>query len=465
MDTSHTAIFDADLVGRYDLLGPRYTSYPTAPQFHARFGATDFAAAAQRSNQALDPSDLSLYVHVPFCASPCFYCGCHRVITRDRSRAERYLDLLEREIALAAPLFARGRRVLQLHLGGGTPNFLDLAQMARLVDVLQRHFSLCDGSEREFSVELDARHADPDYVRGLAALGFNRFSLGIQDFDPAVQRAVNRLQSVEQTAAAIAAARASGCQSVSVDLIYGLPEQNLAGFARTLDTVIALRPDRVAAYSYAHLPQMFKAQRQIDAAALPDGAAKLALLGLCVDKLGAAGYRYVGMDHFALPGDELVRAQEQGTLQRNFQGYSTHGQCDLIGLGVSAISRIGNVYSQNVKDLPLYEARLGQGQLPLWRGLALSDDDRVRHDAIMQLMCHGELDTARFGAEHRLDFDVYFAAERARLAELARDGLVRLEPQRIQVTPRGRYLLRVVAMSFDAYRTPAAPATQYSRVI
>lgn len=458
--------FDADLVSRYALNGPRYTSYPTAPQFQASFGPAQFADHARRSGDAPDPRDLSIYVHVPFCASPCFYCGCTRVITRDRARSAVYLDRLKQEIALAAPSFGRSRVVRQLHLGGGTPNFLGLDQAGELVASLRRHFALDDSAAREFGIEIDPRSADADDVRGLGALGFNRISVGIQDFDPAVQRAVNRVQSVAQTTDVIEAARSAGFRSVSVDLIYGLPLQNLAGFARTLDAVVALRPDRVAAYSYAHLPEMFKAQRRIAATDLPDERTKLALLALCVRKLVDAGYRYVGMDHFALPDDELVRAQDRGTLQRNFQGYSTHGDCDVVGLGVSAISRIGDAYSQHHKDLPAYYAALESGRLPVARGLVLDSDDRLRHDAIMRLMCDGALDTTAFGVAHGIDFDTYFAAELAELGELARDGLVALRADRIDVTPRGRFLLRVVAMVFDAYRhKPAVPAPRYSRVI
>jgi oxygen-independent coproporphyrinogen-3 oxidase len=460
------ATFDPGLIARYDVNGPRYTSYPAAPQFHAGFGETQLRAAAQASNEDPIPRPLSVYVHVPFCLSPCFYCGCTRIITRDTARSPIYLQRLHREIELVAPLFDRDRPVLQLHFGGGTPNFLDRAQMAELLETLAQHFSFSRDGAREFGIELDPRFCDADYVRALAPLGFNRVSVGIQDFDPDVQAAVNRIQSVAQTRAVLDAARESGFRSTSVDLIYGLPKQSISGFARTLDEVIALEPDRVAAYAYAHLPQRFKAQRQIHAADLPDAATRLRLLGLTVEKLTAAGYRYIGMDHFARVGDELARAQDAGTLQRNFQGYSTHGGCDLIGLGMSAISHIGASYSQNAHELPDYYAALDAGRLPVARGLALSEDDVIRADAIGLLMCQGRLDIAAFEARHGLDFQVYFAAALRSLRKLARDDLVEIAPESLQVTARGRYLLRHIAMCFDAYLArEAAPAVRYSRAL
>jgi oxygen-independent coproporphyrinogen-3 oxidase len=460
------ALFDPDLIARHDVAGPRYTSYPAAPQFHAGFGEAAWRHAAQTSNDDPIPRRLSLYVHVPFCLSPCFYCGCTRIITRDHAKSVIYLDHLHREIELVAPLFDRDRPVVQLHFGGGTPNFLSAAQMSDLLESLAQHFSFSRDAQREFGIELDPRYCSADYVRELAPLGFNRVSVGIQDFDPAVQAAVNRIQSVEQTRAVLDAARASGFRSASVDLIYGLPKQTLDGFARTLEQVIALAPDRVATYAYAHLPERFKAQRQIDAADLPDAALRLQLLGLTVRMLNAAGYRYIGMDHFARPGDDLVRAQDAGTLQRNFQGYSTHGDCDLVGLGMSSISHVGANFSQNARDLPTYYAALDAGHLPVVRGIELNEDDLIRGDAIQQLMCHGVLDVAAFEARHRLAFDIYFADELARLRALAEDGLILLAPEQLQITARGRYLLRNIAMCFDAYLAQGqAPAVRYSRAL
>ena len=457
--------FDADLIRRYNVNGPRYTSYPAAPQFHAGFGAEEYRAAVRLSNEDPIPRPLSLYVHVPFCFSPCFYCGCTRIITRDTRRADEYINYLDREAALVAPLFDRDRPVVQLHFGGGTPNFLDATQMGRLMDHLKARFSLQMDDEREFGIEVDPRFADADSVRMLAAHGFNRLSLGIQDFDPEVQVAVNRIQGYEPTRVVIDTAREAGFRSVSVDLIYGLPKQTTAGFTRTLEQVIALKPDRIATYAYAHMPQLFKAQGQIDAEDLPDAATRLALLGVTVETLTAAGYRYIGMDHFALPDDDLARAQRAGTLQRNFQGYSTHAQCDLIGLGMSSIGRVGNSFVQSVRDLTGYYAMLDAGHLPVYRGLQLSDDDLIRADAIQQLMCHGRLDIPAFEARHQLRFEAFFARTLAQLRPLHEDGLIELDTQRITVSARGRLLLRNIAMCFDSYRSEDQVQARYSRAL
>jgi len=457
--------FDPALVARYDVPGPRYTSYPTAPQFHGDFDETAFRRAARASNDAEAPRPLSLYVHVPFCFSPCFYCGCTRVITRDATRADHYLDVLRREIALTGSLFDRNRPLLQLHLGGGTPNFLDTLRMARLVAALEANFAYRRDGVREYGIEIDPRYADRRYIRDLAALGFNRLSVGIQDFDPNVQVGVNRIQSVVQTRDVIDAAREAGYGSVSVDLIYGLPRQTLDGFQRTLDQVLALAPDRIAVYGYAHLPHLFKAQQQIESAELPDAATRLALFGVAFRALCDAGYVYVGMDHFARADDELVRAQRAGTLQRNFQGYSTHGDCDIVGLGVSAISRVGDSYSQNARDLVGYEAALDADRLPTARGIQLTDEDLLRRAVISELMCHGELDMHAFGERHGISFDGRFAPELDRLAMCVEDGLVEMGADAIQVTPRGRLLLRNVAMCFDAYLAQSSDTPRYSRTI
>ena len=457
--------FDAELIARYDVAGPRYTSYPTAPQFHAGFGEAELRAAIRTSNEEPIPTALSLYVHIPFCASPCFYCGCNRIITRDVVKADRYLERLYREIELTAPLFDRDRPVRQLHFGGGTPNFLDVPRMHELMESLERHFAFAGDGQREFGIEIDPRFADADYIRALGGMGFNRISVGIQDFDPAVQVAVNRVQSVEQTGAVLEAARQSGFASANVDLIYGLPKQTPAGFARTLDEVVALAPDRIAVYGYAHLPSLFKPQKQIQAEDLPDPATRLELLGLAIEKLGEAGYVYVGMDHFAREDDELVRAQRAGTLQRNFQGYSTHGECDIVGLGVSAIGRIGNTYNQNARDLTGYYLALDAGHLPVARGIVLSEDDHIRRAAIGALMCEGRIDMAAFGARHRLVFGDYFGEELQRLQRLADDGLVEMDRRVLRVTSRGRFLLRIIAMCFDAYLHRQDAAPRYSRTI
>ncbi|WP_426663955.1 oxygen-independent coproporphyrinogen III oxidase [Rhodanobacter aciditrophus] len=456
--------FDPALVARYDVAGPRYTSYPTAPQFHGDFDERALRSVIRASNEDPIPRPLSIYVHVPFCVSPCFYCGCNRIITRDVGKADRYLERLYREIELVARLFDRDRQVTQLHFGGGTPNFLDVPRMQELMGVLARHFSFSNERGREFGIEIDPRFADADYIRGIAELGFNRISVGIQDFDPAVQEAVNRIQSVAQTREVLQAARDSGFRSTSVDLIYGLPKQTVAGFERTLDEIIALGSDRVAVYAYAHLPEMFKAQRHIKAEDLPDPATRLQLIGRALARLGEAGYVYVGMDHFAREDDELVAAQRAGTLQRNFQGYSTHGECDIVGLGVSAIGRIGDSYSQSARDLTGYYAALDNGRLPIARGLSLNVDDLIRREVIGQLMCYGELDMLEFGGQRDIVFAEYFAAELERLRALADDGLLTLDERMIRVTPRGRLLLRIVAMCFDAYLGRTA-APRFSRTI
>jgi oxygen-independent coproporphyrinogen-3 oxidase len=463
--------FDPDLLRRLDRPGPRYTSYPTAPQFHEGFGESELRQAVRESNADPIPRRLSLYVHVPFCASPCFYCGCNRVITRDVERGERYLDHIEVEIGRIAPLFDRDRDVMQLHFGGGTPNFLGPSGLGRIVESLDRHFHFSRSAARDFSIELDPRFVEPGDIAALAAMGFNRASLGVQDFDPVVQQAVNRVQSVSQTLDVIEACRAAGLRSVNVDLIYGLPKQSRAGFARTLQTVIEARPDRIAIYGYAHMPRMFKAQRQIIDADLPDPETRLALLQLAIETLSNAGYEYIGMDHFALPQDELAQARARGDLHRNFMGYTTHADTDLVGFGVSAISHIGETFSQNPRDLPSWEAALDAGRLPIWRGLRLEPDDVLRADVIQSLMCHGEIDIARIQARHDIEFGAYFADARPRLLELQAEGLLQLDAARITVTSRGRLLLRIIAMCFDRYLPPmpaptsAGATPRFSRLI
>lgn len=460
-----TLAFDSDLLRRYDKPGPRYTSYPAAPQFNSSFDATAMRQQIARSNGDLIPRHLSLYLHIPYCSSPCFYCGCNRLITRDPGRGEVYLQRLLREIEQMAPLFDRDREVVQLHLGGGTPNFLGPAQLRVLMQSLQRQFRLSTRRERDFSIELDPRFVTPQDVAQLAALGFNRASLGIQDFDAGVQQAVNRFQGVAQTRAVIDACREHGMASINVDLIYGLPRQTLRGFGGTLDTVIAAAPQRLAVYGYAHMPHLFRAQQQIAAADLPAAEAKLALLQLAVEKLGAAGYRHIGMDHFALPLDELARAQAKGSLQRNFMGYTTHADTDLLGLGVSAISRIADAYWQNPRALRDWESAVDAGRPALWRGLALTSDDLLREDAIQQLMCQGVIDIAALESRHAIVFAEYFADALQQLQPLQRDGLVICDKARITATPRGRLLLRVIAMCFDAYLQLPSAQPRFSRVI
>lgn len=457
--------FDADLLRRYDRPGPRYTSYPTAPQFSGQFSETNLLEVIKRSNEDPIPRPLSIYVHVPFCASPCFYCGCNRIITRDEKRGEKYLEDLRKEVAMVAPLFESDREVMQLHFGGGTPNFLSPEQIGGFMDFLVRQFHFSTSEKRDISIEIDPRCVKPDDIAALASMGFNRASLGVQDFDPDVQEAVNRIQSVEETLAVIKACRDSGFKSVNVDLIYGLPKQTLAGFGKTLDTVIEARPDRIAVYSYAHMPQLFKPQRQLDETQLPSAETKLSLLQLAIEKLSQAGYCYIGMDHFALPEDELAIAQERGDLHRNFMGYTTHADSDLIGLGVSSISHIGESFSQNPRDLPSWEAAVEAKHLPIWRGMNLSEDDVIRADLIQRWMCQGEIDIARFEERHNIYFNEYFAEDLKKLQSLAEDGLVTISPTQLKATSRGRLLLRIIAACFDAYLSPSATILQFSKTI
>src|SRR6185437_9802252 len=454
MSTPRTSVpltFDAELLQRYDRPGPRYTSYPTAPQFTEAFGEAELFRQARQTNAEPTRRSLSLYFHIPYCSTPCFYCGCNRIITRDRNKAAVYLEKLQREIALVAPLFDRHREVVQLHLGGGTPNFLRTDQLAQLIATVRNHFNLSCSPARDFSIELDPRFLEPGDLERLAQIGFNRVSFGVQDFAPEVQSAVNRIQSIEQTLSAIVASRSNHLRSVNVDLIYGLPRQTLAGFRDTIDTLTLLRPDRFAVYGYAHMPRLFKAQRQIDAADLPDAQAKLGLLQLAIERLGAAGYRYIGMDHFALPEDDLSRAQDIGSLQRNFMGYTTHADCDLVGFGMSSISHIGSSFSQNARELHGWEAAIDGGHLPVWRGFELSLDDRVRADVIQQLMCHGKIDIGAVERRYRIDFLSYFTDSLRQLHPLVSDGLVTVVGNIIAATSRGRLLLRVIAMCFDRY--------------
>ncbi|WP_458070714.1 oxygen-independent coproporphyrinogen III oxidase [Rhodanobacter sp. BL-MT-08] len=443
--------FDASLLSLYDTATPRYTSYPTAPHFREDFGNAALIEAISASNENPIPRPLSLYVHVPFCFSPCFYCGCMHVIGRNPAVADRYLRALLWEIERLAPCFDRDRPLIQLHLGGGTPNFLDLARLERLMHALEDNFTFAAPDSREFGIEIDPRFCDADYVQGLARLGFNRISIGIQDFDPAVQSAINRVHPIEKSRGVIQAAQRAQFRSINVDLIYGLPHQTPESFSATLEKVVGLQPTRIAVYGYAHLPALFKAQKQIRAEDLPDAAQRLQLFGVALEKLSAAGYFYIGMDHFARGDDDLVVAKLAGTLQRNFQGYSTCANCDILGVGVSAISRIDGTYSQNHRQLIDYYSAIEAGDLAVNRGVILTSDDVLRRDVIGRLMCHGELDREDIGRTYDIDFDNYFADELCRLTRYAQDGLVTLSTDRIALTPRGRLLVKNVAACFDAY--------------
>ena len=459
----HMPSFNRALVEKYDRPGPRYTSYPTAPQFHTAFAADNYIQAAQTSNQhAAKP--LSIYIHIPFCQSLCYYCACNKIITQKTSRAVEYLEYLKKEIQLQAKLFDKKRSVTQLHLGGGTPTYLTQEQLTDLMDTLHSAFNLDTSEQRQFSLEVDPRTITPTQIQQLRDLGFNRISFGVQDFDPDVQKAVNRIQSDEQVEALMTAARAARFRSISVDLIYGLPLQTVTSFNTTLDKIIALRPDRIAAYSYAHLPKLVRAQRLIRPEDMPPPERKLELLELTIRRLCSAGYVYIGMDHFALPEDELAQARINDTLQRNFQGYSTHADCDLIGLGVSSIGKVGDTYSQNVKELSQYYAYLNKDQLPLHRGYQLNADDRLRRDVINTLMCHNRIDIATIEQQHGINFNEYFADALVQLQEQVADGLLTINDEAIVLLDQGNLMMRSVAMAFDAY-LGAKQRGEFSRTV
>ncbi len=442
---------DAGVLRRHAAPCPRYTSYPPATCFREGFGEAALRAAIVAGNGDPIPRRLSLYVHVPFCTSPCFYCGCNRIITRDRSRGDSYVARLEREIELVARLCDRDREVVQVHFGGGTPNFLSTAALQDAMEALRGQFHFSEAPDRDMSIEVDPRTANASDPARLAQMGFNRISLGIQDFNPAVQQAVNRVQGVDETRDLMAACRAAGFRSVNVDLIVGLPLQTPDSVSRTVDEVVRMRPDRLAVYNYAHLPQRFKGQRQINAAELPDPETLFLMQAGVIQQLTQAGYAYIGLDHFALPEDDLARALAAGSLHRNFMGYTTHAECDLIGFGVSAISHVGDTYSQNPRELPDWERAVDAGRLPACRGWQMTADDQVRADLIQQIMCRGELRFDDLEQRHGVDFRRYFAADLARLRPFVEDGLVSLGKGEIRVGSRGRLVLRNIAMCFDAY--------------
>ncbi len=456
-------VIDEQLLRRFDVPGPRYTSYPTADRFVEAFGNDDYIQALEQRRAGSMALPLSLYIHIPFCESLCYYCACNKVITKHHSKSAEYLRYLSRELELQVEHFGRGHNVSQMHLGGGSPTFLSDVELTDLLDMIRRHFNLVPGGE--FSIEVDPRTVTPDRLRHLYQLGFNRLSFGVQDFDPTVQKAVHRVQPAEQVFALVQAARDIGFESVNVDLIYGLPLQTPESFRHTLDLVKQLRPERIALYAYAHLPTRFKPQRRILSAELPSPAEKLSMLSNSLAILGDAGYDYVGMDHFALPEDALAVAKRQGRLHRNFQGYSTQPDCDLIALGVSAIGRIGATYSQNAKTLEEYYDALDQGRLPIVRGLALTRDDILRRSVIMAVMCQGQLDFEAMGDAHLIDFASYFAREIERLRDFETMGLVKVGPASLEVTAQGWYFVRAIAMTFDKYLQSDQDRARFSKII
>jgi oxygen-independent coproporphyrinogen III oxidase len=455
-------VIDPVLIRNYDVAGPRYTSYPTADRFVEAFGDTQVRQWLGKRNIGGISQPLCVYVHVPFCDTVCYYCGCNKHVTKDHSKSVKYVDYLEKELALLDPLLGARRRISELHWGGGTPTFLSHDEMARLIAALDACFTRDERTE--CSIEVDPRRVAPGTMKFLAQLGFNRVSIGVQDFDPAVQKAVNRIQSEEVTGRVIQEARENGFRSVNLDLIYGLPKQSLDSFNRTLDKVLTLDPDRIALYSYAHLPKLFKPQRRIAEADLPSPESKLQIMTLAIGRLTRAGYLYIGMDHFARAADDLSIAQGLGRLKRSFQGYSTHPG-DLVGIGVSAIGQIGPTYYQNVKELDGYYAALESGRLPVMRGIELTPDDLVRRALIQALTCHFRVSIESIELAYLIDFHKYFALELELLRKLAADGLVEIDRDWIAVTPKGRLLVRAICMVFDRYLREREARATYSKVI
>ena len=454
------------LLRRFDAPGPRYTSYPTADRFVEAFGVQDLCNALQQRAQgavAGSPLPLSVYVHIPFCESVCYYCACNKVITKHHERAGEYLDALDSEIALVVAQARSGQPVSQLHFGGGSPTFLSDAELQRVVDALRRAFQIDDGTE--MSIEVDPRTVTPERLAHCRALGFNRISFGVQDFDAQVQKAVHRLQPFESVRELMLSARSLGFKSINADLIYGLPRQTPQSFARTVQQIGELRPDRIALYAYAHLPQRFKPQRRIVADELPSAAQRVAMLGDTIAGFLGRGYQYIGMDHFALPDDALAVAKRQGRLHRNFQGYSTQPDCDLVGLGVSSIGKVGANYYQNAKTLPDYYDALRQDQLPVQRGIALTRDDVLRRAVIMALMCQGRVEFQSIELAHLIRMREYFARELEALLPMVEAGLVVIEEGAIQVTATGWYVVRAVAMTFDRWLQSDKLRERFSRII
>ena len=442
-------IFDIELLQRYDKAGPRYTSYPTAVQFTEAFDQQAYKQKIEESNASNQA--LSLYFHIPFCDTICFFCACSKIATKDRSKSPPYLQRVYQEMAMQSELFDNKRVVNQLHLGGGTPTFINPKEMTELMENIRRYYNLRDDDLGEYSIEIDPREADTETIKVLRDIGFNRISLGLQDFDPKVQKAVNRIQSEAVTMRVIDAARDNNFKSISVDLIYGLPFQTHQSFLHTLDKVIEISPDRISVFNYAHLPTIFKPQRRINEQDLPSLAEKLRILQNTIERLTDAGYVYIGMDHFAKPDDELAIAQREGSLYRNFQGYATHADCDLIAFGVTAISKVGNSYSQNHKTLDQYYQRIDNNELGVFRGIALTDEDILRRDIITQLMCHFQLNITDIEKKYKLDFNSHFNEIWKPLTDMQNDGLLTFNKTNITVKPAGRLLIRNICMVFDAY--------------
>lgn len=460
---NNAPVWDTGLIKKYNQSGPRYTSYPTAVQFSPGFDQQQYLSCAWQSAATNKP--LSLYLHIPFCQHVCYYCACNKIVTKHKDQADAYLEHLFKEIELQADLYSEEQEVQQLHLGGGTPTYLNAEQITALMDKVSQHFKLSHGNDIDYSIELDPREVDWPMMATLRDLGFSRISIGVQDLDPTVQKAVNRVQTEAQIYSILDAARTMAFRSVHMDLIYGLPHQTLESFLGTVDKIINMQPDRLSLFNYAHLPHRFLPQRRINESDLPDAETKLQILQQATRKLLDNGYVYIGMDHFALPDDELAIAQENGTLHRNFQGYTTHSQCDLIGMGVSSISKVGKTYVQNHTDMTDYQSAIEQGQLPIHRGLKMTRDDLIRQSVINALICHFQLQPADIEKKFDIDFPSYFLSELINLKLLEQDGLVTISPERIEVTAAGKLLIRHVCMTFDAYFQQQGDRKLYSRVI
>ncbi|MEC7940900.1 MAG: oxygen-independent coproporphyrinogen III oxidase [Pseudomonadota bacterium] len=456
--TNQQIVWDQEILNKYNYSGPRYTSYPTALEFHEAFTVSDYDMACTQYPER----PLSLYVHIPFCHKLCYYCGCNKVITRHSHKADEYLDVIEHEIRQRASLL-NGREVTQLHFGGGTPTFLSKAQITRLMMILRDEFNFT--ADAEISIEVDPREIELDVLDHLRNEGFNRLSIGVQDFNKEVQKLVNREQDEEFIVAMVQRAKELGFRSTNLDLIYGLPKQTQALFAETLKQVLEMKPGRLSVFNYAHMPQLFAAQRKIKDEDLPKAEEKMAILQDTIETLTGAGYQFIGMDHFALPEDELAVAQREGVLHRNFQGYTTQGECDLVGFGVSAISMVGDSYAQNQKELKKYYAQVNDLRHALWKGVALDNDDLLRREVIKQLICNFKLDKKMIESEFAVDFNRYFKEDLEFLQTFINDDLVEVDDKEIRVTLRGRLLIRNICMCFDKYLRAKARQQQFSRVI
>ncbi len=460
-----TVIFNKEIINRYNLLGPRYTSYPAATQFNEQFGVGDYCQVVSDSNEDLLPKPLSLYVHLPFCNTVCFYCACNKIITANRNRTVPYLEDLHKEINLQGLLFDKNRVVKQLALGGGTPTYLSHKQLSRLMEVIRNNFNILDDDSGEYSIEIDPREIKAETISLLRKLGFNRMSIGVQDFDPTVQRAINRNQSYEQTLKVFNEARKHGFKSINIDLIYGLPRQSKRSFCNTISKIIEMNPDRIAIYNYAHLPHLFKTQRQIKEEDLPTPNEKLEILGESITSLTDAGYVYIGMDHFAKPNDELAVAQRKGTLYRNFQGYSTNDNCDVIGFGITAISKVNNSYSQNIRTLDSYHNAIEQKEIPIFRGYKLNTDDELRREVITQLICHFHVEFNEIDDLYKISFKDYFEKELQTLKNMQKDNLLEIKEDSIEVLPTGRFLIRNICTVFDVYLGNTNIKDKHSKMI